>query len=579
MRGFFNKRLTVDLTNRTFSVSEIEDGLFERLLGGKGLGTCLLNEFNPRGVDPFSPGNRFILATGPVVDTPVHGCSRYGVYTKSPLTGLYAEAYSGGRAAIPMSRCGFDAIILEGASDSPVYLGVTPSGVTFHDARSLWGKGTYETEDTILREVNAKGARAIVIGPAGENLVKYAVVENEKWRSAGRTGVGAVLGSKKIKGLAFHGDQRRMLADPEGTKAFAREILQKHKDTAPVQAFRNYGTSVMVGILNNAGSFPNQYWNAGVMEGWEALSADTLHHEHQVKPRACPNCFIACSRYTTINKGRHQGLTIEGPEYETIYAFGGLCLIKDIGEVTYLNDLCDNLGLDTITSGNVIAFLMEATARGVSKCRVRYGDADRAAELLNDIAQRRGIGALLAEGVKAVAQEWGCKDLAIHVKGLEPAGYDPRSLPGMGLAYATSERGACHARTTFYKAELAGISPPDELEGKAAHFIEFEDRMSLMDALILCRFYRDLYSWEDYSTILRLTTGMDVDRKDLENIARNIKSEARTFNLREGATRADDTLPSRFFQESLKDSGKAYARDTFDRLMSDYYSLRGWGKD
>jgi aldehyde:ferredoxin oxidoreductase len=172
----------------------------------------------------------------------------------------------------------------------------------------------------------------------------------------------------------------------------------------------------MVGILKNAGSFPNQYWNAGVMEGWEALSADTLHHEHQVKPRACPNCFIACSRYTTIKKGRHQGLTIEGPEYETIYAFGVLCLIKDIGEVSYLNNLFDNLGLGTITSGNVIAFLMEATARGVSKCPVRYGDADRAAELLNDIAQRRGIGALLAEGVKAVAQEWGCEDLAIHVK-------------------------------------------------------------------------------------------------------------------------------------------------------------------
>ena len=579
MKGLFNKLLTVDLTNRTFSVSEIEDGVFELLLGGKGLGTRLLNELNPIGVDPLSPENTFILATGPVVDTPIHGCSRYGVYTKSPLTGLYAEAYSGGKAPIPMSRCGYDAIILQGASDELVYLEITPRGVIFHDARSLSGKGTYETEDTIIREINVKGARAIVIGPAGENLVKYAVIENEKWRSAGRTGVGAVLGSKKIKGIAFHGDHQRLLADPEGAKTFAREIMQKHKDTAPVQALRNYGTPIMVGILNKAGAFPNQYWKAGAMRGWESLSSETLHQEHLVKPMACSNCFIACSRYTTINKGRHQGLTIEGPEYETIYAFGGLCLIKDIGEVTHLNNLCDNLGLDTITSGNMIAFLMEATARGVSKFPVKYGDADRAAELLNDIALRRGIGALLAEGVKAVSQEWECEDLAIHVKGLEPAGYDPRSLPGMGLAYATSDRGACHARTTFYKAELAGISPPDELEGKAAHFIDFEDRMNLMDALILCRFYRDVYSWEDYSTILRLTTGMDVDRSGLKNIARNIKSEVHNFNLGEGATPADDTLPSRFFQEPLKDNDKIYSRDTFDRLMNDYYSLRGWKKD
>ncbi|GAI56388.1 unnamed protein product, partial [marine sediment metagenome] len=232
--------------------------------------------------------------------------------------------------------------------------------------------------------------------------------------------------------------------------------------------------------------------------------------------------------------GRHRGLRIEGPEYETIYAFGGLCMVDDIREIAYLNDLCDRLGMDTMTAGNLAAFTIEASKRKSVAEKIEYGDSDAVAELLKKITRREGIGAILAEGIVHASKKWGLEDLAVHVKGLEPAGYDPRVLKGMGLAYATSDRGACHLRATFYKAELSGMMDPDQIEGKAEMVIDFEDRHTLFDSLIICRFFRDLYPWDILSRIIRGTTGMDLDRKQLQRLAWNITNKAREFNLREG---------------------------------------------
>ena len=296
------------------------------------------------------------------------------------------------------------------------------------------------------------------------------------------------------------------------------------------------------------------------------------------EPTACPKCFLACGKLTEITDGRHRGLKVKGPEYDIIYAFGGLCLIDDIREIAYLNDICDRLGIDTITAGNLAAFTIEASRRGALTERIDYGDVDGIADLLKKIARREGIGAILAEGIRHASREWGLEDLAIHVKGLEPAGYDPRALKGMALAYATSDRGACHLRATIYKAELSDMIPPDQIEGKAAVFIDFEDRHTLFDALILCRFFRDLYPWEALSLIIEATTGMELDKAQLQQIASHIRNKTREFNIREGMGGGDDILPKRFFQEKLEDSGKRLSEREFKKMLSDYYELRGWQK-
>jgi aldehyde:ferredoxin oxidoreductase len=278
---------------------------------------------------------------------------------------------------------------------------------------------------------------------------------------------------------------------------------------------------------------------------------------------------------TKVRSGRHAGLRLEGPEYETIYAFGGLCLIDNIEEIIYLNDICDQLGIDTITAGNLCGLTIEAARRGRIDIAIDYGDVDAIAGLLKKIAFRQGIGELLARGIKAASEEWGLQDLAVHVKGLEPAGYDPRVLKGVGLGYATSDRGACHLRATFYKAELSGMIDPDTIEGKAAMFVDFEDRLTLFDALILCRFFRDLYPWEALCETVQGLTGIETSTTRLKAISANISNMVRTFNIQEGLRREDDRLPSRLHKEALK-SGHQISEVELETMVTEYYHLRGW---
>ncbi|UCB42934.1 MAG: aldehyde ferredoxin oxidoreductase family protein [Dehalococcoidales bacterium] len=578
MESFHGKVLCVDVGQRSVQEERIDDTVFLEFLGGKGLGSRLLVKNTLAGFEPYSQDSVIVFATGPVTGTRVLGSSRYGVFCKSPLTGVYCESYAGGSVAEPLSRTGYDAVVIKGISSSPVYLEISSGGVEFHDASHLWGKETYETEDIVRKEVSRKDVGIVVIGPAGENLVRFAVIENDYWRSAGRTGAGAVLGSKKIKALVFHGEKQRKVAKPSVLKRVWKETGQKTKTDPAIMNYRRLGTPMLVATTNENGAFPTKYWSRGTFESWRNISAPALLEQCRVKPKACPKCPLACGNLTEVIDGRHRGLRIEGPEYETIYAFGGLCLIDNIREIAYLNDLCDRLGIDTITAGNLAAFAIEASHRKVINERIDYGDVDGIAELLHRIVHRRGIGAILAEGIIHASREWGLEDLAIHVKGLEPGGYDPRVLKGMGLAYATSDRGACHLRATVYKAELSGMIAPDQIEGKAEVLIDFEDRHTLFDSLILCRFFRDLYPWELLSLIIEGTTGRQLDKSQLSRIAANITSEVRQFNLREGMSAADDTLPKRFFEEPLEDSGKILPKSEFDRMLSDYYRLREWAQ-
>ena len=578
MKGFFQRLLTIDLSSRTSHVEPLDENLLRRYLGGKGLATHLLLERNPAGVDPFDPANHFIIALGPATHSAIYGSCRHGLFTKSPLTGCYGESYSGGKLAVAISRTGYDAIILKGAADRPVWLEITDKDVLFHDAKDLWGKETYDTEDEVKRRVGNARAGAMVIGPAGENRVRFAVVKNDYWRSAGRTGMGAVLGAKKVKAVAFHGQAERPWAYPKEIKAYAKEMVKRLKNDAAAQAYRNLGTPMMVDLLNYAGGFPTRYWSAGKYDKWEQINAQSMNDRCNVRPRACSTCFMACGKYTKIQRGRHKGLKIEGPEYETIYAFGGLCLIDQIEEIAYLNDVCDRLGMDTITSGNLAAFAVEASKRGRVAGNLEYGDPEMVADLLKKIVKREGVGGLLAEGIRVASAELGLEDIAIHVKGMEPPGYDPRALKGMGLAYAVSDRGACHLRSTFYKPELAGMIDPEQIEGKAELFIDFEDRCTLFDCLILCRFYRDYYPWEEIAKIISLTTGLRQDKDELRRMAARVTDNTRLFNLREGLTAADDRLPDRFYKEALPE-GRRITAEELNTMVKDYYLLRGWNEE
>lgn len=575
--AFFKRYLHINLTNQQFCIEDLKDNELAMHLGGKGLATSLLLKYQRAGVSPLSHENVIVIATGPVTDTKIYGSSRYGVYTKSPLTGIFCESYSGGKVPEKISRTGFDAIVIAGRLENIGYLVISPEGVIFKDGKDLAGIDTIETEK-ILMSRYGDGAGVITIGPAGENKIPFSIISNDYWRCAGRAGAGAVMGSKNIKAIVFHGDVRREVYNQEKLTEFSNNIFKDKKDHPSTQAYKRFGTPMMVDLLNKVKAFPTKYWRLGYFEEHDKINAEAMQTYMDVKPKACAKCFMACGKLSTVKDGKYKGLKIEGPEYETIYAFGGLCMIADITEIAHLNDLCDRLGIDTITAGNLVALAMEASTIGKIEDKISYGDAAAAEKLLKDIVYKRGLGEILSQGIITASKILGMEEQAIHVKGLEPAGYDPRVLKGMGISYATSDRGACHLRTTFYKAELSGMIAPDAIDGKVQLLLDFEDRLTLFDALILCRFYRDFYLWDELSEIIYYSTGLSYSKEDLKKVSSYITDMVRGYNIREGLCSDYDTLPERFFLEPLPESGAVTKRGDFKRMLDEYYQLRGWKK-
>lgn len=576
MTGVFGKILLVDLTSGKISDKKIDPEIFRDYIGGKGLGTYLLLKMLKPGTDPLSPLNKLIFTTGPATGSVLAPAGRYGVFSKSPLTGIYAESYSGGHTAPAMKRTGFDAVVFSGAAQKPCFIHISPGGVIFYDAVDIWGRETYDAEDAMLQAVGAKGAQALVIGPAGERQLPFACIKNNRWRSAGRGGMGAVMGSKNLKGIVFSGDLKAPPAEERALLEWSRSFYQRYKDGPEAKLYRSKGTPSLVALTNNAGCFPTRYWSRGRLDKWEQISADYMQTEMEIKPRSCYRCFFACGKLSKVLKGEHKGLIAEGPEYETIYAFGGLCCLTGMEDILYLNDLCDRWGIDTITAGNMAAFAIEAGLMGHLKEAPHYGDAGSIASFLHSVVEKRGEGAIFSRGLREAAEALGMDSFAVHVKGMEPAGYDPRVLKGMGLAYATSDRGACHLRTTFYKPELSGAVDPAQIEGKVRLFVDYEDRLNIFDCLIFCRFYRDLIQWKELVELTGLITGIDYSQDELRRVAARIQSATRLFNLREGITRADDTLPPRLMQEPINDGRDLITREELEEMLSEYYLLRGW---
>jgi aldehyde:ferredoxin oxidoreductase len=571
MKGFFNRLLRVDLGRRSYAYEEIPDAVLEKTLGGKGLGTYLLARENRPQVDPLSPDNTFILTVGPVTGTKMWSQSRFGAFTKSPATGGFGESYCGGDLAPKIKGCGVDAVILQGGARALTFLTIEEKGVTFHDAAELKGKEAFAAEEHILKHT-LHNASALVIGPAGENRAACACIKANRWRSLGRGGMGAVLGAKNIKGIAFAGAQKCEVADAGLIQTVIKRIAQKGKDNPVTENYRKLGTPMQVKATNMQKCFPTRYWQSGTFEKWENLSADYMQANFEVKAQGCPTCFLRCTKRSKIKRGRHAGLELEGPEFETIYAIGGLNCIDSLEEIAWLNDLCDRLGIDTMTAGNLAAFTVEAYKRGKVDFAIDYNQPDRVAELFRLIAHRQGVGDLLAKGIKEAARTLGLEDLAVHVKGLEPAGFDPRVLKGMGLSYATAARGACHLRGTFYKAELSGQMPKEQIEGKARLHIDYEDRAAIFDSLVMCRFYRDFILWEDLLDLVAGTTGMKLTKPQLEDLANALTQNTRGFNAREGLGAATDTLPKAFFDANRE--GSCLTRQDLDTMIKEYNQIR-----
>lgn len=572
MKGFHNRILYIDLDRRETRYEEIADSLLSETLGGKGLGVHLLLRENPAGVDPLDPENRFIICCGPVTGTKMWSQSRFGVYSKSPATGGFGESYCGGSLAPKIKGCGVDALVITGKSDRLLYLTIDENGVEFHDASALKGAETFDAEDYILKR-SKDGAGAMVIGPAGENLVRIACIKSDYWRSLGRGGMGAVLGSKNIKGISFAGTTQAEVADEQLLKEFIKQIAKMGRESKVSATYQNYGTPSQVAVTNVAGCFPTRYWQSGRFASYENISADYMQEHFEVKRHGCPNCFLQCTKLSTVKEGRHAGLQLEGPEFETIYSLGGLNCIDSLEEIAYLNDLCDRLGIDTMSAGNLTAFATEAYKLGKIDFEIDYNRPDSMAELLEAIAYRRGIGETFADGIKQASKMLELEDIAVHVKGLEPAGFDPRVLKGMGLSYATSARGACHLRGTFYKAELSGEIPKEQIDGKAMLQIDYEDRAALFDSLVLCRFFRDFIKWDELHTLIKASTGLSFSKEELATLANRTTMRTREYNLREGLGSSEDKLPKIFLDNPNKE-GALLRSDELATMINEYNTIR-----
>jgi len=577
--------LEVNLSNRKVEKKETPKSLCKTLLGGKGFGTYTLYKRLQTNIDPLSPDNILVISVGPAAGTRVFFASKVNFNFKSPLTGGYAESQMGGYFAPYMKWAGYDMIIISGASNIPVYLYIDENGAEIRSAEHLWGKTTFEVENILKKEIKDKVA-TIEIGPAGENLVKYACICHANgWRQAGRAGSGAVMGSKKLKAIALVADKHDVeVANEDMLKELLYEISE-HMKKDPVgtlaENYRKYGTPIMVEIANNLGFFPTKYWSAVRFEKFEEIGPKAMSR-YLISSRACWNCPFACGKLIEIKEGEYAGTRIEGPEYETIFTFGGLCMIDDFPAIAKINEICDGLGLDTISAGNVTAFAIEAYKLGKLKAErpVSYGDAEGIIWLLEQIAHRKSVGDLLAEGVRKAAMLLGMENIAVESKGLEPPGYDPRSLPGMALAYALSSRGACHLRAVMYAVDISGKVDRYSIDSnKVFIYVDNENRFNIFDSLVLCRFARNIFDWQRLSKLIRALTGFNYDVEDLKTIAHRIQTLIRLVNIRFGFSAKDDTISRRFMNEPVEpEKNKTVKVNEYElhQAIRKYYEIRGW---
>ena len=596
MFGYMGQILRVDLTKGEMSKESLKEDDCRMFLGGSGLATKYLFDEVPRSADPLGPDNELIFMTGPLTGTESPSAGRYCVVTKSPLTGFWGEGNSGGSWGVYLKNSGFDGIIFEGISSVPVYLVIDDGKADLRDARHLWGKGVAETTRTIKQELG-EDFNVACIGVGGENLVRYAGIFNDVHRPAGRCGVGTVMGSKRLKAVAARGTQEIRVANPDAFSQISKRNYDLVNESLLKITLETYGTAMVTDLVNVRGGFPTRNWQTGVVPDIDKISGVTLESTLLVDRKHCYACPISCCRVTVVKSGPY-ACKGEGPEFETIGAFGGMCALDNLEAVTLAHNLCDEYGLDVVSTGSTIAFAIECYEKGIltkadtDGLELKFGDADVVIQLIQRIARREGIGALLGEGTRRVAAKLdrGTERFAMNVKGLELPAYDPRAAKICGLAFVTANRGGDHI--TAYVEGPAFVDTPFlcvedskiedwivENPAEAKVVKDLEDALTVFDCMGTCKFMGMALAAEDWVDMIANCVGWKLNVGDFRRIGERVYNLARAFNVREGLTRADDTLPRRLFDEPLPEgAAEGHTVKKLDQSLDVYYELRGWDK-
>jgi aldehyde:ferredoxin oxidoreductase len=576
MFGYHSRYLKIDLARGTGDWAPLDEDVLRRFLGGVGLAAYLMHREAPPGVDPLAPEAPLIFSLSPLVGTPLTTSAKFAVVAKSPLTDRLNDALSSSHFALAAKRAGCDALVLTGRCAAPSVLVIDEGRVRIESAGDLWGLPADEAEARLIERLGPR-FHAAVIGPAGERLVRYATISHEN-RHAGRGGLGAVMGAKRLKAVAAAGSLRVAVADPGAVVAAAKDLSQRSFGPATAK-YRELGTVANLLTFNRFAALPTRNFQQGTFADVAALAGEELGVARRLARRSCAACTIGCEHVYAAPGGEVR------LEYETLFALGPLCGVGDRDAVLRAARLCDRHGLDTISTGASIAFAMEcAERRLLAEPGLRFGNADAMLALLERIARREGLGDLLAEGTRRAAAVIGgdAPDFAPHVKGLELPGYEPRALQTMALGFAVGTRGADHNRSGAYEVDFSARA--DRLHGSpaaAALAVETEDRAALLDSLILCKFLRGIFTdlFAEAADLLARVTGWDVTADELHAVAGRIVTTKKLYNVREGWTAAEDTLPKRFLAEGLPDGtsvGAVLPGERLRDMVRAYYAARGW---
>ena len=598
--GYNGKILRVDLSGGAISVDEPDDGFYRHYVGGRGFVSYFLLREVARDVDPLGPENKLIFATGPLTGVPAAGSGRNSVGAKSPLTGGYGDAEVGGYWGAELKHAGYDAIIIEGESENPVYLWIEDGKVEIKDARHLWGKTTGECEKLIRKELGDRSVRVAQIGIAGENQVRYACGVNDINHAAGRTGMGAVMGSKKLKAIAVRGHQPVSLSDATMVRSFARRLRDDCKTIRSAVDMSKNGTASGLMALNTAGGLPTRNFREGVFEGAEKISGEAVNENILVGRGGCYACTIRCKPEVAIKKPYNVDPVYGGPEYETLAALGSNCGIDNLEAIAKGNELCSAYGLDTISTGVCIAFAMECFEQGILNERdteglkLNFGNADAMLKLVEMIARKEGVGMVLAHGVARAAAAFGdgAEQFAMHVKGQEIPMHEPRYKQGLGVGYAMSPTGADHCHNvhdTAYTDRIPGSlrpfgvfqpMPNDELSPAKIRILVYGSLWQhVLDCLVFCQFIP--LRPGQIADLVRGVTGWDTSLWELMKVGERCINVARAFNVREGMGRNEDYLPSRFFTPFTSGPLKGVNVDDgeMSQAIDTYCAMVGWDGD
>ncbi|MHA1115041.1 MAG: aldehyde ferredoxin oxidoreductase family protein [Candidatus Heimdallarchaeaceae archaeon] len=591
--GYMGKWLKVNLSSKEMSDFDFPEDILRKFIGGKGLAVYYLwnyaKELEKKGVDlkemdALSPDNVLFFSTGPVTGTRSPNSGRHHVMAlKSPLTGSIGSGNTGGTWGAKLKFAGYDGIVIEGKSDTPVYLSIIDGKPELHDASEIWGKNTIDTTKWLQSKHERKRAGVSCIGPAGENLVPCAVIMNEIHRAAGRTGLGAIMGSKKLNAIIVDGNDKPQIAKQEEFETKVKEHVEKLKENGVTgEGLPTYGTAVLVNIINQNGLFPTKNWQTGVDKEAENISGETLTEKYLISKHPCWGCVVACGRKTKVELGPYKISFTEGPEYEAIWALGGTTNVNNMGAVIRANHYCDIFGMDPISIGSTIAAAMELNEKGLipeedlQGLKVEFGNPDAIVELTWMAAFRQGLGYWIGEGSRKMCEHYGAPELSMSVKGLEMPAYDPRGAKGIGLNYATANRGGCHVTGYTIAAEVLGDVDRFTIEGKAELTKTFQDFTSVVNSSVNCLFLTFALGLDEYAEMIGPVTGWDVTTDELLKTGERITNLERMILNKLGISGKDDTLPKRLLEEKMPEGASEGQIVELEQMKQEYYKLRGW---